>query len=188
MADATLLDTPARASALRSYYFIRAAVAAIWVAAAFTAGVSHPLIAALLLVVYPAWDGVANLFDARSSGGLGANRTQGINAVVSFLAAVAMLAGWAIGGNAMIAVFGIWAVLAGLLQLIVGVRRWRSQGGQWAMILSGAQSVLAGAFFLLQSRGSAALTIADVAGYAGLGAFYFLVSALWMTFRKPKAV
>ena len=35
---------------LTSYYFVRAGVAAAWVAAAFTAGRSMPLIAAILLI------------------------------------------------------------------------------------------------------------------------------------------
>ena len=51
--------------------------------------------------------------------------------------------------------------------------------------LSGAPSALAGAFFLSQSLGSAVPGIADIAGYAGFGAFYFTVSALWLHFRRP---
>lgn len=188
MAEATFTDPQARSSALRRYYFVRAGVAAVWVAIAFTAGVANPLVGALLLVGYPAWDALANVHDARSNGGFGLNLAQTANAVISFVAALAMVVGWSVGGNAMIAVFGIWAVLAGLLQLVAGVRRWKTYGAQWAMILSGAQSVLAGGFFFKQSQGAAPLTIADVAGYAGLGAFYFLVSALWLTFRKPKGL
>jgi hypothetical protein len=187
MAEATL-DPRSRSADLRNFYVIRAGVAAVWVALAFTLGVANSLVGAVLLVVYPAWDALANLIDARANGGLRANPVQATNAVVSLLTALAMVAGWSIGGNAMIAVFGIWAVLAGLFQLIVGVRRWKIAGAQWAMILSGAQSVLAGGFFFKMSQGAAALSIADVAGYAGLGAFYFLVSGLWLTFRKPKPV
>jgi hypothetical protein len=186
MAEATL-DPRARSSALQNYYFIRAGVAVVWVVAAFTVGAANPLVGGLLLVIYPAWDALANLIDARANGGLGANPVQATNTVVSLLAALAMAAGWAIGGNAMIAVFGIWAVLAGLLQLVVGVRRWKTFGAQWAMILSGAQSVLAGGFFTRMALGPTPLSVADVAGYAGFGAFYFLVSALWLTFRKPRA-
>ena len=52
------------------------------------------------------------------------------------------------------------------------------------MILSGAQSILAGVFFTIMSQGTADLSIATVAGYAGFGAFYFLVSAVWLTVRR----
>jgi uncharacterized membrane protein HdeD (DUF308 family) len=33
-------------------------------------------------------------------------------------------------------VFGVWAILSGLFQLITAVRRWKSHGAQWIMILS----------------------------------------------------
>lgn len=184
MTTATASDTRTSASALRNYYFLRAGVAAAWVVAAFTVGASSPLAGAVLLVLYPAWDALANLLDARSNGEYRANRSQMVNAVVSLLAALGMLGGLAVGTNAAIGVFGLWAVLAGLLQLVTGVRRWRTYGAQWAMILSGGQSVLAGGFFVVMAAGPAPLSIATVAGYAGFGAFYFLVSALWLTFRK----
>lgn len=89
--------------------------------------------------------------------------------------------------NTVLAVFGAWAILAGLLQLATGVRRWKSYGAQWAMILSGAQSALAGGLFIKQSLGTAVPGVTDVAPYAAVGAFYFLVSALLLTFRR-KAV
>jgi len=184
LAYADTIATPNPAASLRGYYFLRASVAAVWVAAAFTAGVANPPVGAALLVAYPAWDALANALDARSSGGLRANPSQATNVVISLIATAAMVLGAvSLGVNFMIGVFGVWAVLAGLFQLVTGLRRWRA-GGQWAMVLSGAQSILAGVFFVIQSRGAAELSIATVAGYAGFGAFYFLVSALWLTFRK----
>lgn len=170
------------AAGLRNYYFLRAVVAAIWVAAAFTIGATSAAIGAALLIAYPAWDAVANLIDATRNGGLARNRTQAFNMVVSTLTAVAVAV--MIGNlHAVLAIFGLWAIFAGLLQLATGVRRWRTYGAQWAMILSGAQSALAGGFFIKQSLGSATPGITDVAPYAAFGAFYFLVSALWLTFR-----
>jgi uncharacterized membrane protein HdeD (DUF308 family) len=80
--------------------------------------------------------------------------------------------------NKVLGIFGAWAIMSGLLQLGTGLRRWKAYGAQWAMILSGAQSALAGGFFIHQAGMPAAPTIATVAGYAGFGAFYFLVSAL----------
>lgn len=167
---------------LRNHYALRAVIAAGWVAAAFSIGIKIPLIAAILLVAYPAWDALANLLDAAGNGGLGRNRPQVLNIMVSAATAAAVLA--VIGNmNAVLGVFGAWAIFAGLLQLATGVRRWRTYGAQWAMILSGAQSALAGGFFIKQSLGSAMPGIADIAPYAAFGAFYFLVSALWLTFR-----
>ena len=55
---------------LGSYYFLRAGISVAWVAAAFTVGKAMPPAAAALLVAYPAWDAVANVVDARRSGGL----------------------------------------------------------------------------------------------------------------------
>lgn len=177
---------PAASSAkLRNHYLLRAIVAAGWVAAAFSIGINNPLIAAILLVAYPAWDALANLLDAAGNGGLGRNRPQLLNIVVSGATAAAVLA--VIGNmNAVLGVFGAWAIFAGLLQLATGARRWRTYGAQWAMILSGAQSALAGGFFIKQSLGSAMPGIADIAPYAAFGAFYFLVSAVWLTFRPSR--
>ena len=45
-------------------------------------------------------------------------------------------------------IFGAWAILSGLLQLGTAVRRWKRFGAQWAMVLSGGQSALAGGFFI----------------------------------------
>jgi uncharacterized membrane protein HdeD (DUF308 family) len=171
------------AAGLRNYYLLRAVAAAIWVAAAFTIGAASAAIGAALLVAYPAWDALGNLIDATRNGGLARNRTQAFNMVVSTLTAVAVAV--MIGNlHAVLAIFGLWAIFAGLLQLATGVRRWRTYGAQWAMILSGAQSALAGGFFIKQSLGSATPGITDVAPYAAFGAFYFLVSALWLTFRR----
>jgi hypothetical protein len=49
------------------------------------------------------------------------------------------------------------------------------------MVLSGAQSALAGVFFIYQAGTPMTPSIATVIGYAGFGAFYFLVSALWLS-------
>ncbi len=177
---AAAVSNPAK---LRNYYVVRAGVAAIWVAAAFTAGKAEPITAAALLIAYPAWDAAANLIDASRNGGLARNRPQGLNVAVSGIAAVAVAA--VIGNmHTVLAVFGAWAILAGLLQLATGVRRWKSFGAQWAMILSGAQSALAGGFFIKQSLGSAIPGIGDIAPYAAFGAFYFAISALWLLFRR----
>jgi uncharacterized membrane protein HdeD (DUF308 family) len=83
--------------------------------------------------------------------------------------------------HAVLAVFGVWAIFSGLLQLATGARRWRGFAGQWPMILSGVQSTFAGAMFLVKATAPEAPSITAIAPYAAFGAFYFLVSALWLT-------
>lgn len=166
---------------LKTYYYLRFAVSTVWVALAFVVGKTNPPVAAILLIAYPAWDAIANYVDASRSGGLGQNKSQMLNFVVSTVTAVAVASTVGHGMHDVLKVFGVWASLSGLFQLITGVRRWKSYGAQWAMILSGAQSGLAGVFMLKQAAGAAAVGIADIAPYAGFGAFYFLVSAVSLT-------
>jgi hypothetical protein len=172
---------------LKLYYFARTAFSAVWVAAAFTVGQNSWVIAAALLVAYPAWDALANLVDASRSGGLGQNRTQAINVVVSVATTLAVVLALGMSMNWVLGVFGLWAILSGLLQLGTALRRWKSYGAQWAMILSGAQSALAGGFFIVQARMPMTPSITNVAGYAAVGALYFLVSAVWLTLRRSKS-
>lgn len=171
---------------LKLYYFARTAFSAVWVAAAFAVGQHSPVIAAVLLVAYPAWDALANFVDASRSGGLGQNSTQTINVVVSVATTLAVILALDMNMNWVLGVFGVWAILSGLLQLGTAIRRWKSYGAQWAMILSGGQSALAGAFFVVQARMPTPPSIANVAGYAAVGAFYFLVSAVWLSVRRSR--
>lgn len=181
------MDFRAGQTWLRNYYAIRFAVAAVWVAAAFTLAKGMPHLAVAMLIAYPLWDALANLVDARSHGGWGRNRTQALNAGISTLAAVGVALAAPSGMNAMLAVFGSWALLSGVLQLATGVRRWKAYGAQWAMILSGAQSTLAGVFMVRMAVSAPVPdTLIRVAPYAAFGAFYFLVSAIWLTAKPPQ--
>ena len=165
---------------LKSYYFTRFAVSAAWVLLAFTIARAMPPVAAIMLVAYPAWDALANFVDARRTGGLNRNKTQLLNFVISLITTVAVAIALGKSMNAVLAVFGVWAVLSGLFQLATAVRRWKS-GAQWAMVLSGAQSALAGIFFVKMAGSAATIDITNIAPYAAFGAFYFLVSAVWLT-------
>ncbi|WEK05342.1 MAG: DUF308 domain-containing protein [Candidatus Devosia phytovorans] len=178
---------PAANSWLTIYYFTRAAVSVAWVLTAFALGLQIPALGSALLVIYPLWDAAANYLDATRSGGLARNRTQALNIVVSLITTIAVILALPMGLNAVLAVFGAWAVLSGLLQLGTALRRWASSGAQWAMVLSGAQSALAGSFFILQSQQPVAAVIPIVAGYAAFGAIYFLASALWLVFTRKRA-
>lgn len=167
---------------LRNFYFLRALAAFAWVALASLSSSASRLVVGALLVLYPAWDAVANVIDARRSGGWQANPGQKFNALTSIVIAVCMAVLFTLRGNAGgVLVFGVWALLAGLFQLAVGIRR-RKLGGQAFMMISGAQSALAGVVFSIQAFG-ATPGIAQLAPYAAFGGFYFLLSALWLTFR-----
>lgn len=171
---------------LQTYYFLRAGVSIGWIALAVLLGSHDPAIGAVLLIAYPAWDAFANHLDARKTGGLGRNPTQMVNVLVSAATTVAIAWALTVGMAATIQVFGAWAIFSGLLQLATAVRRWKNAGGQWVMILSGAQSAAAGAFFFKQATSGIPLDVVTVAPYAALGAVYFLISAIWLTVRNAR--
>ena len=123
-----------------------------WVALAFAVGRQSAAGAAVLLVVYPAWDALANFVDLSRSGGMAANRTQAVNVAISAVTTLAVFPALNAGLPSVLTVFGVWAILSGALQLGTAVRRWKLAGAQWVMILSGAQSALAGLFFIVQSH------------------------------------
>jgi uncharacterized membrane protein HdeD (DUF308 family) len=173
-------------NSLRHFYFLRSAVAFTWVALVVLISnlAVSALVAAVLLVLYPAWDALANVLDARRSGGLSANPGQRLNAAISIATTAALAIALGVGGNTGgIFVFAAWALLAGLLQLYVGIRR-RKMGGQVFMMISGAQSALAGVVMTLQAFGKTP-TIAQLAPYAAFGGLYFLLAALRLTFKRP---
>lgn len=171
---------------LRTYYLVRGLVSLVWVAAIVILGLRLPFLAGALLLIYPAWDGLANVIDARHNGGLRRNPTQAFNAAVSCMATVAVAVGLAMSMSVVLGIFGVWASLSGLLQLATAVRRWKTVGAQWAMVLSGAQSAIVGVMFLWKAAGAVTPSPVDIAPYAAFGAFYFLVSALGLTVRAAR--
>ncbi|MDN3356233.1 hypothetical protein [Actinomadura sp. DC4] len=177
----TTATTAARATTgvaptLRRLYFVRFGFALVWAVLLFLTGSSIGPLSAALLVLYPVFDVAAAVVDARSSRVDGSAAGLYVNIAISAVAAVGLAVALTSGIPAVLRVWGIWAVLAGIVQLVVASRR-RRLGGQWAMIASGGISVLAGAsFFVMASRDGASLS--NVAGYALLGGIFFLVSAL----------
>lgn len=173
-------------NSLKSFYFLRAGAAFTWVALVFASAPAPLLLAGALLVVYPLWDAIANVLDALRNGGFQANPEQRLNALVSAITAGCMAIAFALRGNSGgVLVFGAWALLAGILQLAVGIRR-RKLGGQAFMMISGGQSALAGVVFTVQAFGTAP-GIVQLAPYAAFGGLYFLLSALWLTFKRSPA-
>ncbi|NEW75541.1 hypothetical protein [Streptomyces rhizosphaericus] len=182
----TATTTP---SGLRSLYLIRIAFSLIWVALVLTTSASlvstdrPTAIAAVLLIVYPLWDVIATLLERRMAGtGSATNRVSSINMALGLATTAGMIiAVFSTVGRALL-VFGVWALLAGAVQLIVAIRRRRTVGGQWPMIISGGQSVLAGATVAATSA-SATSSLSTVAGYSAFGAFWFLVSVIALSIR-----
>jgi len=183
--DQNTIVSPGK-SWLKGYYTVRALFSAAWVALAFTVGKSQPSVAIALLIIYPAWDCIANYYDAKRSGGLGSNPTQLWNMVVSAIVTLAVAFAATRDFHAIIGVIGFWAILSGLLQLSTAIRRWGSAGAQWPMILSGGQSALAGGFFVKMAFTAAPANIAIVAGYAAFGAIYFAISAAVLAFSARR--
>lgn len=171
---------------LKQYYFTRAGFSIVWVAAVFGLADGPTAVVAALLLVYPAWDAVANIVDAQRNGGLRSNPTQAFNTAVSVVTTIAVAIALSQSMNAVLGVFGVWAALSGLLQLATGVRRWKSYGAQWPMILSGAQSTMAGVKFLIDSNAPEVPSITTIAPYAAFGAFYFLIAAIWLTISDAR--
>jgi uncharacterized membrane protein HdeD (DUF308 family) len=169
-------QTASIVATLRTLYFVRFGFAVVWaVLVGLTAATLTPL-AAVLLVIYPVFDVVAAVVDHRASRSTRPGPLLYANMALSVLAAVGLALAAPAGRSAVLLVWGLWAITAGIVQLAVAIAR-RGLGGQWPMILSGGISVLAGAGFALQS-GSASASLLGLAGYATLGGVFFLVSAL----------
>ena len=166
---------------LKRYYFARATFSIVWVGVVTALADSTMAIVATLLLIYPAWDAIANSVDAQRNRGFRRNPTQAFNAAVSIGTTAAVAIALGSGMNAVLRVFGVWAALAGLLQLATAVRRWKTYGAQWPMIVSGVQSTLAGGMFLVQASAAQPPHITAIVPYAAFGAFYFLISTVWLT-------
>ena len=171
------------ASALRRLYFVRFAFALVWALVMFTMADEISPVAAVLLVLYPLFDVGAAVVDARASRSSGSSVLLYVNMAVSLVAAVGVGVAAASGIPAVLRVWGAWAVVSGLVQLIVAVPR-RRMGGQWPMIISGTISMLAGASFVV-SAGADEPTLTSAIGYAVPGGVFFLISAL-RPGRTPK--
>lgn len=164
------------ALSLRRLYFVRFVFAVVWGGLLFATGTSLGAASATLLVLYPVFDMAAAIVDVRSSKTAGPNPGLYVNIAISLLAAVGLAVAASSGIPDVLRVWGAWAIVAGLIQLVVGVVR-RGLGGQWPMIISGSISVLAGASFVLQATKDGA-SLTNLAAYAAFGGVFFLVSAL----------
>jgi uncharacterized membrane protein HdeD (DUF308 family) len=160
-------------------YVIRGLVAIAWAAVFAAVSDSLTVAAGILVVIYPLIDVAASLLDARSQSG-SARRVLLAGAAVSAVAAAA-LAVAATGSVAdVLAVFGVWAIVSGVAQFVVAVRR----GSQWLMLLAGIGSVGFGSAFVIASTGSdPRLNMLVI--YAAGGGIDFIVQA-WLLARRRR--
>ncbi|WP_280398004.1 hypothetical protein [Nocardia carnea] len=179
-----VVDAPAGNTALRNLYFVRFGFAIVWAVLTAMLATTVAPAAVALLVIYPLFDVAAAVIDFRSSGSIRPRVPLYINMVVSLPAAVGLGFAAASGIPAVLRVWGVWAVAAGIVQLIVALLRYRL-GGQWAMILSGGISVFAGGGFIMMAGASNA-SLTALAGYATLGGIFFLISAIRLHLRRPE--
>ncbi|MGW2286859.1 DUF308 domain-containing protein [Streptomyces phaeochromogenes] len=177
-------------SGLRSLHLIRVAFSLVWVALVATTSASlvstdKPTVtAAVLLAIYPLWDVVATLLERRMTTG-STDRVGTLNMALGLAATAGMIIAVFSTIGTTLLVFGLWALLSGAIQLTVAIRRRRTVGAQWPMIISGGLSVLAGANFAAMSA-SKTSSLSSIAGYSAFGAFWFLVSAITLSIRSRR--
>jgi len=171
------------ARSLRKLYFLRAGFSIVWVILVITLAKTNTAIATALFITYPAWDVIATYFDIQANPPAVNKTPQYVNAAISIATTVGVILALQKGISQALIVFGTWAILAGLIQLILGLRRRKQLGGQWPMIISGGQSMLAGGAFIAMAH-APNQGITTLVGYAAFGAFYFLLAA----FRLSKTI
>lgn len=165
------------AISLRKLYFLRAAFSLVWIGLVTAFAKTNTQIAAILFIIYPAWDVIATYIDIRANP-QSANKTpQYVNTAIGIVTTISVAIALQYGIPQALIVFGAWAILTGLIQLILGLRRRKLLDGQWPMIISGGQSMLAGVSFIVMAH-KPDQGITTLAGYAGFGAFYFILAAI----------
>jgi uncharacterized membrane protein HdeD (DUF308 family) len=166
-------------------FLTRGIVAIAWAVVFAIASDSLTTGVGVLLVLYPLIDVVGTVIDARGQQGA-ARRLLGFNAAVSAAAAVAL--GIAATGDKgdVLAVFGVWALVAGGAQLVVAIRRRMIFGRQWPLLLAGAGSTIWGIVFLVAS-GSDDPPLRMIAVYAAGGGVEFVIQA-WLLARRTHDV
>lgn len=170
---------------LRRLYLVRFAFALIWAALLFPTSAATGPFLTVLLFVYPLFDAAAVLWQLRADPDTQRSKvSEGVNVAVSLVVAVALGVASTTSIAAALAVWGVWAIGAGIPQLVTAIRNRRS-GGQVPQMLSGGISVLAGGSFLAQGLQDAD-SIAGVGGYALLGGVFFLVSAVRLSILRRR--
>ena len=164
------------AKSLRTLYFTRAAFSIVWILLVTTLASTNASVAMILFIIYPAWDVIATFLDIKSNPPSANRIPQYVNVAIGIITTIAVSIALQKGIAEALVVFGIWAILTGLIQLILGLHRRKQLEGQWPMIISGGQSMLAGVSIFLEAH-TPGTGVNTLAGYAAFGAFYFLLAA-----------
>jgi hypothetical protein len=178
-------DAIETAHSLRTLYFLRTAFSVSWAILLSVFVKTNHLIASILFIIYPAWDVLATWLDIKANPPYVSKTPQYVNTVIGILTTIGVALGLQKGVPEALMVFGAWAIITGLIQLILGLRRRKEMGGQWPMIISGGQSILGGSSFIFLAH-SPTMGINSLAGYAAFGAFYFLLAAIRLSKKKNR--
>lgn len=165
------------AKSLRKLYFTRVAFSVLWAILVTTIAKNNNTWATILFIIYPAWDAIATYFDIQANPPTTNKIPQYFNAAISVITTITVIIAIQKGITEALLVFGVWAIFTGLIQLVLGIRRRKQLGAQWPMIISGGQSMLAGAAFIAKAH-MPNQGVDTLAGYACFGAFYFLLTAI----------
>jgi uncharacterized membrane protein HdeD (DUF308 family) len=140
------------------------------------AAATIPTAAAVLLVAYPLIDVVASAVEAWERPA-SARVLPAVNALISLAASVGLAVSTATAdAGTTLAVFGVWAIVSGAVQLGTAAMRRRAGSRELPMIVSGAISAAAGLSFVAGSS-QAVAHLTNVAAYAGFGAVLYLIWA-----------
>jgi uncharacterized membrane protein HdeD (DUF308 family) len=179
-ATATTAPATGEASQLRRLYLARFAFAIAWAGVFALVGDPYDGLGLAVAAVYPLVDAAASFVALRRTAG--SSVVLAANAVLSLVAAVAIVAVGSDELARLMVVWGAWAIVSGALQLAEALAR-RAVGGQGSLVVSGGLSVLAGAGFVFSADG--ATSPLGLAGYATLGGIFFLVAALRLGGTRP---
>jgi hypothetical protein len=158
--DQTSLSTTTSSRFLKNLYFSRTVVQIVWAVIVLATATASTGFAVILVLLYPVWDVVCTIRDLRSNPQPTSRGLQMANAFLGSAAAIAV---------------GIF----GTIQLRYAVAAFGLKG-QWAMILSGAQSAFAGAAFLIGGL-KEKVHVKDLGGYAIFGGIYFLIAGILLS-------
>ncbi|WP_445672885.1 hypothetical protein [Pseudomonas inefficax] len=162
------------------YFLSRALVSSSWVVLVMAFGLAHAFVAHFLILFYLAWDAAINLLDAFHSGVLSYTSAQMINFFVSVIVSMVMVIAFNIDKEAVLLVWGVWAVASGLLHGVANGQRSSPNGVKWIMTLNGAQSVIAGVYFIFLPYAAGPVAVVTLIPYIALGALSFFACTVWI--------
>jgi uncharacterized membrane protein HdeD (DUF308 family) len=177
-------STTQTALSFRNLYLLRAGFSVTWAVLIALFAKTELTLATVLFVIYPLWDVAATLLDIKATNNSASTKPQLLNIGIGVLVTGAVIIALQHGVPQALMVFGAWAILTGLIQLILAIKR-RKLGGQWPMMVSGGQSMIGGTSFIILAH-APTMGIASLAGYATFGAFYYLLAA-WRLSKKASA-